>query len=189
MKQTRRVRLGLGFELPEAAPTEFLIFPFGTIETAKGDYLFDQEAAETVLAWAEKWGNQFSIDYNHQQPNAIDGVTPTGEAPAAGWFDLELRSDGLWAVKVEWTADAAEALSKREYRYFSPWLDYEISTGRVMRLYNLALTNLPATQDLEPIVATLASAQRFGISACHHPGGTWTGRGAKAAARSLLRPD
>lgn len=159
-KRKRQRAVTLGFELPEGEPpTEFRIFPYGELETTKGNYLFDEAAAEAVLAWAKEWGNKFSIDYNHQQPSALEGVTPTGEAPAAGWFDLELRTDGLWAVAVEWTEDAAEALGKREYRYFSPWLDYEVATGRVMRLYNLALTNLPATQDLEAIVAGLGGKQ------------------------------
>lgn len=170
MKRRKRMRprsVALGFELPGGSepPTEFLIFPFGTIETVHGDYLFDQAAAEAVLAEAAEWGNQLSIDWNHQQPRALEGVTPTGEAPAAGWFDLELREDGLWAVSVEWTPDAAEALSKREYRYFSPWLHYELATGRIQRLNNLALTNLPATQDMEPIVATLGGRSlRLAIS-------------------------
>ena len=156
-----RRKATLGFELPGGSepPTEFRIFPFGEIKTSQGDFLFDEAAAEAVLAEAKEWGNQLSVDFNHQQPRAIEGATPTGEAPAAAWFDLELREDGLWAINIQWTPDAAEALGKRQYRYFSPWLDYDPDNGRIMRLNNLALTNVPATQDMEPIVATLARGQ------------------------------
>lgn len=128
-------------------PAEFRIFAFGTIQTVKGDFVFDQEAAERVLETAERWGNRFSIDYEHQ------AVLGEGPAPAAAWFDLELRDDGLWAVNVEWTERAAEFLRQREYRYFSPAFDFDPKTRRITELVNVALTNLPATREMQPLVA------------------------------------
>lgn len=128
-------------------PREFRIFPFGRVETTKGVFLFDRKAAERVMqAWRD-YGNRLSIDYEHQ---ALEPVS-NGPVPAAGWFELELREDGLWAVNVEWTPKAAELLRNREYRYFSP--AFYAEEGRIVELINLALTNLPATKRMEPLVA------------------------------------
>lgn len=142
-------RYTLTLELPQGSPPgEFRVFPFGRVETTKGVFFFDQEAAERVMqAWRD-YGNRLSIDYEHQ---ALEPVS-NGPVPAAGWFDLEVREDGLWAVNVEWTPMAAELLRNREYRYFSPAF-YADEEGRIVELINLALTNIPATKRMEPLVA------------------------------------
>lgn len=139
----------LTLEIPQdAIPGEFRIFPFGQVETTKGLFLFDSEAAASVLRRWQEYGNRLSIDYEHQ---ALEPVT-NGPVPAAGWFDLELREDGLWAVNVEWTERAQELLAAREYRYFSPAF-YTDEKGRIVQLINLALTNIPATKRMKPLVA------------------------------------
>ena len=46
VKQTRLLRL----ELNEVPPREFRIFPYGVIETTKGIFIFDERAAEQVMA-------------------------------------------------------------------------------------------------------------------------------------------
>lgn len=142
-------RHSLTLELPQGTPPgEFRIFPFGLIETTKGRFQFDQESAQMVVAAWQNYGNQLSIDYEHQ---ALDPVA-NGPVPAAGWFDLELRDDGLWAVNVQWTERARALLVAREYRYFSPAF-YTDDEGRIVELINLALTNIPATKFMEPLVA------------------------------------
>ncbi|MCS7069088.1 MAG: phage protease [Meiothermus ruber] len=138
----------LTLELPQGPPGEFRIFPFGSIETTKGLFLFNPEAGQQVMAAWQEYGNRLSIDYEHQ---ALDPVA-NGPVPAAGWFDLELREDGLWAVRVEWTQRARELLQAREYRYFSPAF-YANEEGWIVELINLALTNIPATKRMEPLVA------------------------------------
>jgi phage I-like protein len=134
-------------EIPAGIPREFRIFPFGKVETTKGTFLFTPEDAQRVLqAWRD-WGNRLSLDYEHQ---ALEPVA-NGPTPAAGWFDLEVRPDGLWAVNVEWTSRALELLRNREYRYFSP--AFRVEDGHIVELINIALTNLPATKRMEPLVA------------------------------------
>ncbi len=135
-------------EVGPGPPTEFRIFPFGEIDTTKGRFLFDEEAARRVMeAWRD-YGNRLPIDYEHQ---TVDPVT-NGPVPAAGWFDLEVREDGLWAVNVEWTPKARELLANREYRYFSP--TFRVDEGRrIIELINVALVNLPATKRMTPLVA------------------------------------
>lgn len=146
----------LTLELPQGAPPgEFRIFPFGQVETTKGVFLFDREAAASVLERWREYGNRLSIDYEHQ---ALEPVT-NGPVPAAGWFDLEIREDGLWATNVEWTERAQALLAGREYRYFSPAF-YTDEKGRIVELINLALTNIPATKRMQPLVARNDDDQR-----------------------------
>ncbi len=135
-------------EVGPGPPKAFRIFPFGEIETTKGRFLFDEEAARRVIEAWKDYGNRLPIDYEHQ---TFDPVT-NGPVPAAGWFDLEVRPDGLWAVNVEWTPRAEELLKNREYRYFSPTFRTD-DAGRIVELINVALVNLPATKHMEPLVA------------------------------------
>jgi phage I-like protein len=138
-------------DLAKGPPKEFRIFPRGTFTTRNHDrpFLFDEESARLVMEAARVWGNQFHVDYEHA---ALD----PGErgSPAAAWFDLEVRDDGLWAINVQWTEHATKALASREYRYFSPVWNFDEKTGRVLQLLNIALTNLPATDHMVPLAAS-----------------------------------
>jgi phage I-like protein len=61
----------------------------------------------------------------------------------------------LWAADVRWTPAADAALRAREWRFISPTLTHETETPfRVKRLFNVALTNVPATKQLRPLVAS-----------------------------------
>lgn len=140
-------------ELPAVPPVEFRIFPFGAIETTKGTFLFDEQSIALVLQSRQAWGNDLSIDYEHQ---ALENGS--GPAPAAGWLQVEARGDGLWAVNVRWTERADVLLRAREYRYFSPAFELD-EQGRIVRLINLALTNLPAIREMEPLMAKATSQE------------------------------
>lgn len=145
----------LHLDASNGPPTEFRIFPKGTFTTRNHPdvtFVFDEESARSVMEAARVWGNQFHADYEHA---ALD----PGErgSPAAAWFDLAVRDDGLWAVNVKWTEHAQKAISSREYRYHSPVWKFDERTGRVLEFINLALTNLPATDHMVPIAASLTS--------------------------------
>src|SRR5438045_1261295 len=142
---------GVGSE----APMEFLIWPFGEIETTKGTFLFDQKAASAVMASFRDQGNRLTFDYEHA---ATDSHARAGDGKAAGSCLLELRSDGLWAVDCRWTSAAAQQIREREWLYFSPTFEIESKTGRILNVINVALTNVPATKRLRPLVA--ASQER-----------------------------
>jgi phage I-like protein len=140
-----------GVPLPEATPpTEFRIFKKGWNATSKGKFLFDDEAAKAVLKDYQEQGNELCLDYDHK---AVDPDARAGDGRAAGWFHLEVRDDGLWAVNVRWTPPAREALANREWRYFSPAFMADAKTKRVVALINVALTNIPATKHMQPLVA------------------------------------
>lgn len=89
------------------------------------------------------------VDYDHE---LVRAQAQGGRAEAAGWIkDLQVRADGLYG-RVEWTAAAAEKIRAGAYRYISPW--FRARDGRVERLINVALVNMPAL-DLQAIAASV----------------------------------
>ena len=132
----------------KAAPGEFKLFPKGPYKTSKGDLSFDEESAASVMGAYTLHGNDGSIDYEHQ---ALQD--PPVEAPAAGWYSLEVRDGDLWLKDIRWTDKARSRIEAGEYRYLSPAVEFDLKTRRVTRLINVALTNLPATRGMQPLVA------------------------------------
>lgn len=135
--------------IPEGEPpSEFLLIPFGMTETTEGPYNLDEAAAKEVIATFKRRSLKLFFDYNHL---SLSPKTPE-DGIAAGWFDIEMRTDGIWIIGIKWTEKAYEYLKSREYAYFSPVL--KLNKNRyVTRLINVALTNLPATDKLDPIVS------------------------------------
>ena len=136
-------------------PTEFCIFKAGTIETTKGSFTFDAKAAAAVMADYQEHGIDLMIDYDHASLSGM-AVDPALSGKAAGWFNLELRGGELWAVNVRWTEPASDALKRKEWRFMSPAFHSE--DGRITSLLNVALTNLPATRRLDPLMAASLKA-------------------------------
>jgi phage I-like protein len=135
------------------APKEFRIFAAGTIPTKKGVFVFDEKSAESVMKHAEEYGNDFAVDYEH---GMFSFISLPGTGAAAGWFTPEVRNGELWAVNVQWTDAARERLEAREYRYHSPTFRHESEGGRILELLNVALTNVPATKNHRPLMASVA---------------------------------
>jgi phage I-like protein len=136
-------------------PTEFRIFRKGINKSDKGEFLFDEQAAGSVMAAYARKGVDVMIDYDHAVLHA-----PEVKAIAAGWCSFEVREGELWATKVTWTPTALDHFAKAEYRYFSPLFDYEPRTGRIQHVINSALTNTPALHGLDALVAASAHTQQ-----------------------------
>jgi phage I-like protein len=131
-------------------PTEFCIFTAGEIETTKGVFTFDADSATSVMAEYAKHGIDLMIDYDHASLASVS-LDPAQAGKAAGWFNLEVRNGELWAVNVRWTPPAADALRRKEWRFMSP--AFGTLDGRITDLLNVAITNLPATRNLTPLMA------------------------------------
>lgn len=163
MNTISAVRLDALSQLDASAlPTEFRLFQFGDNPTSKGTFKLDAEGAKEILAAYTKHGAELAIDYEHQTFESASNGKP---APAAGWFKPEVRSDGLWATMVRWTPRAAEMLRNREYRYFSPTFIVD-KDKRITKLLPAALTNLPASEGQQALVAakndrSIAEAKRM----------------------------
>lgn len=138
-------------------PTEFRIWPYGEIQTTKGKFSLSQANAQAIVeSWAA-WGNDMHFDYEHA---AFDSdMLANGDAPAAGWFKLEARNDGLYATSIEWTEKAFNRIKAKELRYYSPAF-LANDSGEIVDILNCALTNNPATHDLDPLAASRVLANR-----------------------------
>jgi phage I-like protein len=135
-------------------PDWIRLLPLGRVDLGDGREGFEVDAAalDTVVANFKSRGLDLVIDYEHQ---SLSG----GQAPAAGWIkELEGRDDGLWG-RVEWTPQAREYLTNKEYRYFSPVLRVDTDSRRPLALLHVGLTNVPAINNLPPLVA---KAEAFG---------------------------
>ncbi|MRG98264.1 hypothetical protein GF068_41090 [Polyangium spumosum] len=154
MKRTSRATLRL-VDLSGDPPGEVLLFRAGVNKSYKGLLLFDEEAARRVLADFEAHGAELFFDYDHA---SLFGFSK-GMGEAAAWFRPEVREGALWAVNVRWTEEAAEKVRARKYRYISPAVDYELDSNRITRLINVALTNLPASHGLPPLMAASQGAK------------------------------
>jgi phage I-like protein len=131
-------------------PAEFCVFKFGKIRTTKGEFNFTPEACDMLIAERAEHDADLQIDYDHL---AVASAKPA-DGKAAGWIGrLEKRDDGLWACDVKWTPAAAEMLRSGEYRYFSPYFGATKDTKTICLLMNVAITNLPAMQDIQALVA------------------------------------
>ena len=105
---------------------------------------------DKLLDYLKSLQNDVVIDYEHQSLNTVDNGK---EAPAAGWANTFLATDGgLLCVNPQWTPRARAMLENDEYRYISPVFTYDGETGEILRLHSIALTNTPAIDGMKPVV-------------------------------------
>lgn len=126
---------------------EIQLLPFGKVESKNGVFTVDAASIEAVVAAFAREQNDLVVDYEHQ---TLKGVT----APAAGWIKelIDKGERGLWA-KVEWTAQAAQYIKNKEYRYLSPVV--LLKSRKVVALHSAALTNTPAIDGMQPLANKL----------------------------------
>lgn len=129
----------------------------GRPEGLPGWYI-DSAIATSVIQQALSQKDRFVIDYEHQTLYTKDNGQP---APAAGWFSgsgMRWREgEGLFAVNVEWTSAAARAINNKEYRYISPVIIYNKTTGHVLAVNMAALVNYAAIDGLNDLAQRAAA--------------------------------
>jgi phage I-like protein len=137
------------------------LLPAGTFRAKDGRpddvdaWTLDAHSAGVLIAGSSVQG-RLVIDYEHQSLNTQANGQP---APAAGWFSrMEWREgEGLFALDVEWTDKASQMIKAGEYRYLSPVIGYDRSTGAVTKLVSAGLTNSPALDGMEEVTALSAT--------------------------------
>ncbi len=141
-------------------PTEFRMFKAGWNSTKKGKFLFDDEAAKSVMAAYKEHGVDRPIDLEHM---SLDPKAGNWDPDARGWFKLEMRDGELWATDVRWTPDGAERLTNGKQRFISPCFAFDKETKRVSEVINAAICAIPATMDAPALVAaSLLLGKTFG---------------------------
>ncbi|EAZ6483245.1 hypothetical protein CEH87_05555 [Salmonella enterica] len=154
----------LSIELTASATpaTRVRLLPAGEFRSNDGrpkecrTWVMNAACAKRLIETAANKQIEYSFDYEHQALRAAQNGKP---APASAWFsELEwVEGDGLYATDVRWTAAATQMIASLEYRYVSPVFSYSAFTGEVMGLLNVALTNLPALDELDDGVVVAAS--------------------------------
>ncbi|EAA6550542.1 hypothetical protein DLB95_06605 [Salmonella enterica subsp. diarizonae] len=161
----------LSIELTTAATpaSRIRLLPAGEFRSNDGrpkecrTWVMNAACAQRLIAAAENKLIDYSFDYEHQALRAAQNGQP---APASAWFStLEwVEGDGLYATDVNWTPAASRMIENLEYRYISPVFSYSSATVEVMGLLNVALTNLPALEELDDGVAIAAASRLAALS-------------------------
>jgi len=150
--EARLDALPLGAEFP---PKAIRLFAMGENTTTKGVFLFDAEAAKSVLDAFATHGVDLAMDFDHGALAPADGR----KRDVPGYYRPEVRADGLYAIP-QWTDVGLDAIrpgasgALPEYRYTSPSFSFDPETRRVLRLGPLALTSYPATHHAKPLTLT-----------------------------------
>lgn len=135
-----------------SAPTELRLLRRGENRTAKGVFMFDDVAAQRVMARYAEMGRAWVIaDYDHGSLQKTP-VDPSRSSRAAGTARLELRDGELWAVNIKWTAAAKAAIEAGEWPSISPAFAHD-DDGRPNWLINFGLTGNPATYEPAELIA------------------------------------
>jgi phage I-like protein len=121
-------------------------------------------ALDSFARHYQSHGADLVIDYHH---GSVLAARTGAKAPAAGWIRaMELRNDGteLWG-RVLWTAEAAAAIGRREFRYLSPVLRFGWParvTGKpiALQIHSVALTNTPFLTELQSLNEAAATDGR-----------------------------
>lgn len=133
------------------APKRFRIFTAGLNTSTKGKILFDEQAANDVMsAYAARGGIKVMIDLEHL---SLDDEGNNFDPDARGWAKLAVENGELWAVDVEWTPDGEHRLNTKTQRYVSPAFERNKETGRVLKIFNIALVGQPATNSAQDLLA------------------------------------
>lgn len=168
MPQTNRktALAALTFELTPGA-SAIQLLPDGAFRATDGSvrpaevaaWRIDAEIAGRLLARMAAKPNQQLIDYEHQTLHKEQNGQP---APAAGWYsgaDLEYRpGQGIFATAPDWTDRAAALIAGREYKYISPIIAYDTTTGAVLDIRMVALTNDPGITGMAEVALTALNA-------------------------------
>jgi len=138
------------------APKNFVVIKYGkvpySINGEQGSFDFAEDDADNIINEFNCRGKDLVIDYDH---GTLDSKNSSaGDAPAAGWIcELVKSAEGMVANVKNWTPKGRGHLESGQYRYWSPVLKFDKKTQKPEYMQSVALTNHPATHNLEALVA------------------------------------
>lgn len=137
---SNRTESALNFEINDVTPEWIELVPAGPSIIGRDGRAWVNDKPDGILSAFLHDGKAMPVDFEH----STEIKSPKGEpAPAVGWVTvLENRCGAIWG-KTEWNQAGQDALSRREYRYYSPVWDFETESRRIVRLVSVGLTNRP----------------------------------------------
>jgi hypothetical protein len=133
---------------------EFRIFRAGINRINGREYLFDEVAAQSVMADYHDHGVELAIDLEHE--SLKESATREDSKDARGYASLELRGGELWATQVKWGPDGIRRIREKTQKFISPAYTANAETGRIETVVNLSLVAAPGTHGALPLAAARA---------------------------------
>jgi len=129
-----------------------VIAPWGRVVSAKGEFVMDEQAAETTVNDFNRHGVAVPIDIEHE---SIDANLPAARRGAIGWVEKLWPEPGRGMMgMVRWGDRARELIRDDSFRYLSPVLSIRKDDRRVVGLHSAALTCKPAIPRMERLAAS-----------------------------------
>jgi len=124
---------------PGQAPEWVKLIPAGLVIGRDGRAWNNSKPSSIVLNF-QKLGRDLPVDIEHSS----EIKAPKGEpAPAVGWVrELLVEAGEIWG-RVEWNSEGKTQVEGRAYRYLSPVIVYEPSSGTIAGVISVGLTNQP----------------------------------------------
>lgn len=145
-----------------AVPQWIRIWPKGPVHHTRDGRQFRLDNPSAYAAKLNASRVDIVVDYEHST-----ALLKGQKAPAAGWLKEFKENDGEVWGRVEWTEEATDLLSKKQYRYISPHFNHDETDGQVLNLWSVGLVNSPAL-NMEAICGAngqLATDQSHEVSA------------------------
>jgi phage I-like protein len=115
------------------------LIPAGAIVGRDGR-TWNNSKPEAIIASFTELARDLPIDIEHSS----ELKAPSGDpAPAIAWVkELENRDGAIWG-RTEWNTSGKQLIGDGAYRYLSPVIIYEQSTGIIVGLTSVGATNQP----------------------------------------------
>lgn len=143
---------------------EFLLFPWGENVTTHGILQFDKDCAAQLMdkyrAYTERRDGWLDIDIAHLSQTNDD--EPMAHV-SAGKFRTETREDGQWVTDLTYTPEVFELVANEELKYYSPVVMFD-DKSRITELQQMALTNIPAMYNAQPLALSITGFQSWPVS-------------------------
>jgi len=132
----------------QGAPTEIVLWRAGINPSLKcPKKVYNKQSSESITAQWKTLGREIHFDYEHDTHNP---QIPGHQKKAAGWGTVLATENECKIINIEWTKLGKESIESKEKRYLSGVFDLN-SSNIIEALYDVALTNTPATLDPIPL--------------------------------------
>ena len=149
---------------PQGIPTSIRLFKVGSNPDCRGlDVEYDPGDAEQIVKANTRADGTVCFDIAHGTLPSPGDVTTPEQHKSVGWGKLRADGTGVWLDDIKWTPDTVQQLMLREWRFISPGFNVsgDADSNKPVKLstiISVALTNIPATVDAQPIVRSIKAS-------------------------------
>jgi phage I-like protein len=143
----------------DGVPVSIRIFKPGSNLDVRGmDAVYDPKDAARIMKANNRSDGKVPFDIAHGATSGGNSNPEMHESVA--WGDLRCDKSGIWLDDIEWSPSMRAKLLDKRFRYYSPTFlvdqdELKRTKGKKARITDImtcALTNIPATLDIDPIV-------------------------------------